>query len=423
LKIRVKEALSGAHFVFPSESSLAVRVYYPHDLDAVRSRIPPGDNHIIFGEEQVADSSNEGDGVCDVDVDGLLSFVATFRYALILAVIPDYVVGVEGQGFDYGEHPVLCRMQRVLEKASHIDKKITPLAGIVTVASTQQAIHVIVTMADALRPNTAELKAQYLKRQEDDIDPVTFTRSALFGWLASQPGINTEEINLLLMFTPSIGSLLGNDMNNIPCHPRIKHHVRSLFQSVPEQDASSVAPLQAQLLTALSPPPYGYGGSDEMGTPVAPVIPLARNTASTATRLFVAADHPPNPAAFTKIGQPPPNVPPGAYYPPPPFWSSWNQPSYSVGAVSVLGAPAAGAGGRYTVGGSTRGDLGGYYVAQQRRPLPPSSSRWPTNASTSNLSAVVPTHHFAAGGRFHPSHLQQPSSSSSLASQRRIVPN
>jgi hypothetical protein len=405
-------------------------VYYPHDLDALRSKVP--DDGVVHNDEG-ADSLTEDGDVQDVDVDGILSFIGTFRYSLVLAVIPDNQAGAEGEGIDVGEHPVLRRMQRILENAAVSATKIASPTGVVAVASTRQAIHAIVTMADALRPNVAELKAQYLKRQEDEMDPVESARTALSDWLGSHPGMSPEEINLLLMFTPSIGSLLENDMNNIPCDPRIKHHVRSLFQSFPHQDASSVTPSPARSFAALSPPPIYRpvcGGTAAAGpAPMAPLAFSMRESAPTATRLFVAAGQPPNNAAAVAIRQPPLTAPPPtAYYHPPQLpSSSWSQPSYALGAGSVFGTPAAGAGGRNAGGGSTYGGPGAYYVAQQQLHRPPSSSQWPTDSSVATLSAAVPLSHRVGVvvGHLPPPHLGPPPPPSRLFASRDppILPN
>jgi hypothetical protein len=75
-KLRVVEKISGAHLMFPSESSLAVRVYFSCDLEDLLLRKKKDKDH---------DNDNDDD---DGDFDNLSSFLKTFRLALVLFILP-----------------------------------------------------------------------------------------------------------------------------------------------------------------------------------------------------------------------------------------------------------------------------------------------------------------------------------------------
>jgi hypothetical protein len=65
-KLRVVEKLSGAHLLIPSESSLAVRAYFPCDLE----------EHSV-----VSDCKSD-------DFDNLHAFLNSFKLALVLFILP-----------------------------------------------------------------------------------------------------------------------------------------------------------------------------------------------------------------------------------------------------------------------------------------------------------------------------------------------
>jgi hypothetical protein len=66
-KLRVVEKLSGAHLLIPSESSLAVRAYFPCDLE----------------DHSVASGYCKSD-----DFDNLHAFLNSFKLALVLFILP-----------------------------------------------------------------------------------------------------------------------------------------------------------------------------------------------------------------------------------------------------------------------------------------------------------------------------------------------
>ena len=72
-KLRVVEKLSGAHLLFPAESSLAVRAYFPCDLQEL-SPTRKVDLHEWPS--------------CDEDFDRLKAFINSFKLSVILFVLP-----------------------------------------------------------------------------------------------------------------------------------------------------------------------------------------------------------------------------------------------------------------------------------------------------------------------------------------------
>jgi hypothetical protein len=228
-KIRVTEKLSGAHLVFPSESSLAVRVYYPADLEALRAKIA------------AAEESNT-----DVDVDGLAQFSAKFRNAMVIVVLPE-----DGAAADDSESVTLEHLQHILETTEATHDNAPPRTFVVR--STQHAVEALTSVADSLRPSATNLKVQYLKRQEQELDPFNSTGLGLAAWLLKHQGIEHKEAELLQSLASNVDSLVGNELNVISCDARIKHLVRSLFESMPENaDAVSVTP--SSITPDASPP-------------------------------------------------------------------------------------------------------------------------------------------------------------------------
>jgi hypothetical protein len=216
-KVRVTEKLSGAHLVFPSESSLAVRAYYPADLDALRAKIAAD----VEGNE---------------DVDGLAPFSTKFRNAMVVVVLPEDRTTEEDS-----ESSVLQHMQHLLETADPSSDN--PSTRFMVVRSTQQAIEALTAVADSLRPSGTSLKVQYLKRQEQELDPFNSTGPGLGAWLQTDHGIEQADKELVLSHVSNVDSLIGNDMDGIPCDTRVKHLLRSLFVLMPESaDVASVTP-------------------------------------------------------------------------------------------------------------------------------------------------------------------------------------
>jgi hypothetical protein len=216
-KVRVTEKLSGAHLVFPSESSLAVRAYYPADLDALRAKIA---------------ADVEG----DQDVGGLAPFSTKFRNAMVVVVLPEDRTTEEDS-----ESSVLQHMQHLLETADPSSDN--PSTRFVVVRSTEQAIEALTAVADSLRPSGTSLKVQYLKRQEKELDPFNSTGPALGAWLQTDHGIEQADKELVLSHVSNVDSLIGNDMDGIPCDTRVKHLLRRLFVLMPESaDVASVTP-------------------------------------------------------------------------------------------------------------------------------------------------------------------------------------
>ena len=112
MKVVEPRKLNGAHMIFPKESGLAVRVYYPEDLkrfdEALLKERPSTveDIHTMLEKwhgGSIALSQHE-------DMDGLAAFRKYFQYSFVICVFP-----TEG-GKSYLDRPdsILHRIQRIM---------------------------------------------------------------------------------------------------------------------------------------------------------------------------------------------------------------------------------------------------------------------------------------------------------------------
>jgi len=88
-RVKVVSQLFGdAHLVFPSESSLAVRLYDHHDLDGIKQRIQESaQSSSVRASAETSSTSRSTQGTTDLDV--LSNFFQSFQYSAALFVIPD----------------------------------------------------------------------------------------------------------------------------------------------------------------------------------------------------------------------------------------------------------------------------------------------------------------------------------------------
>jgi len=88
-KLIVRERLTGAHFVFPGEPSLAVRVYYPINIQSQEKASSKVDNIAtrqalkLRAVHEPSGANNSGD-----DIDGIRTFCKSFKFSLILFILP-----------------------------------------------------------------------------------------------------------------------------------------------------------------------------------------------------------------------------------------------------------------------------------------------------------------------------------------------
>jgi hypothetical protein len=153
-KLRVIEKLSGgAQLLFPGESSLAVRAYYPSDLDALQGANPhPQTMDGLHGkEEQVQQQDTD-------DLEGLGAFQSAFRTTVLFFVLPHDVLAEQLDNPDSFLH----RANRVLHASS---EDCAQSCSILTVPDTATAIAALTTIADAMAPAKRALRREFVERQ------------------------------------------------------------------------------------------------------------------------------------------------------------------------------------------------------------------------------------------------------------------
>lgn len=207
-----------------SESSLAVRVYYPIDLEQIERRLHDADNQQHKTPRPLTHHVQEP---VDSDVDGLALFVSHFRVSLILFVLPHDDMMQQLSRLD----SFLNRAQRLLEA-----KAITTAANnsrLVVVTSTEQAIATIVSVADAITPEKMRLKAAFFQREQARLQPPSTTVSAL-RQLAKDLDIPQAEIDVTLNELGSlraIASATQHTLERLPIDGGSKRKLVDFFQS------------------------------------------------------------------------------------------------------------------------------------------------------------------------------------------------
>jgi hypothetical protein len=151
-KLRVIEKLSGgAHLLFPGESSLAVRTYYPSDLEALQAAEIP--------HPRAMDDDLEG--TCTDDLEGLGAFQSAFRTTVVFFVLPHDVLTQQLDDPDSFLH----RANRVLHATSSGANSAQSCSNILTVPDTAAAITALISIADAMVPAKRALRREFVERQ------------------------------------------------------------------------------------------------------------------------------------------------------------------------------------------------------------------------------------------------------------------
>jgi hypothetical protein len=233
-KLRVIEKLSGgAHLLFPGESSLAVRTYYPSDLEALQAAEIP--------HSRTMDDDLEG--TCPDDLVGLGAFQSAFRTTVVFFVLPRDVLTQQLDNPDSFLH----RANRVLHAASSGASSTT--CSILTVPDTAAAITALISIADAMLPAKRALRREFVERQRlayflpQDVSgfphPSADSRAAshaatAFREWAQQFEFPAGEADVLLSLLGTLENVVtGNDQSLAiaPVEARSKEMLHAFFES------------------------------------------------------------------------------------------------------------------------------------------------------------------------------------------------
>ena len=218
----VRERLTGAHFVFPGEPSLAVRVYYPINIQAQEKASSKVDNITTrqalklraVHEPSVANESAN-------DIDGIRTFCMSFKFSLILFVLPrDYL------------KEQLERMESFTSRVMHLVEEscVDSETKVIVVENTEQAISAICSVADFLSPAKSKLKGRFLERQQQ-VDLVQ-TAVTAFRDLGKDLGLVAGETELLMRLFGSLENIASASeaaLQNTPCETHSKQALWNFF--------------------------------------------------------------------------------------------------------------------------------------------------------------------------------------------------
>jgi len=153
-KLRVIEKLSGgAHLLFPGESSLAVRVYYLSDLQALEAAVKTTTRgrlvDILHAKEY------------DTGMDGLEAFHSAYRTTVVFFVLSGDVLKKQQQN----PESFVRKACRVLNRSSQAGKS----SLVLTVPDTAAAVAALMDICDANGPTKRGLRREFTQRQRSNI--------------------------------------------------------------------------------------------------------------------------------------------------------------------------------------------------------------------------------------------------------------
>lgn len=226
-KLSVHEKLSGAHFVFPGESSLAVRAYYPADLQRLENASSVANADVYNQRKDKAkllEIVHEGN---EADIDGVATFASHFRLALVLFVLPKDVQQAQLNRIDSFTN----RSMRLLESQST-----STAIRVMIVSDTHQAIKVITHLADARMPAATEVKKAFFERHDPcAMDHSTVSREAIRSWaMTDAMGLTEKDARLLCSLMPNIRSIACADakgLESIALDTRTQQKIMDFFRS------------------------------------------------------------------------------------------------------------------------------------------------------------------------------------------------
>jgi len=112
--IEQKQKLNGAHFIFTKESGLAVRVYYPQDLqrmdEAILKERPSNAEEVYALLEQWNSGDENAANAKKQDIDGLRAFRKYFPFCFVIWIRP----GEGGKAYLDRPDSILHRMQQIM---------------------------------------------------------------------------------------------------------------------------------------------------------------------------------------------------------------------------------------------------------------------------------------------------------------------
>lgn len=163
-KMRVYQQLSGAHFIFPQQSSLAVRAYSLDDVNRIKN------------QKRLTNSSESS--INNQDIDGLTTFVSNFRWSIIFFILSseDMVAMMDD------ENSFLHQVQNMIDRTIIFPKRNdTEAVGdakrnatsqmfqpprIMCVSSPDQAIECLTTFADSINGKRVIKRREFFERQQ-----------------------------------------------------------------------------------------------------------------------------------------------------------------------------------------------------------------------------------------------------------------
>jgi len=247
----VKSLSGGAHLVFPSESSLAVRVYYPDDLQKIHDN-PVTSVHEKENVPKMGRSSNSGHGADD-DFDGLLNFFTSFRYTLVLLVMDRENDSNQLHDVDSYFHRAQRLIRRVQDEEYESSQSVAAAAGAWTaqkkiqrvhmVNKTETGIHTIMSITDAIKrvaPKNAFLekcsRQKLVPDANGDIVPNETAAASIvckaIRNMAYRFEIPPEEVGVLMSLVTSVGDLASmskSELQELPLTDETKQILSSFF--------------------------------------------------------------------------------------------------------------------------------------------------------------------------------------------------
>jgi hypothetical protein len=237
-KLRVIEKLSGgAHLLFPGESSLAVRTYYPSDLEALQAAEIPHNTRTM---------NDDLEGTGTDDLEGLGAFQSAFRTTVVFFVLPHDVLTQQLDNPDSFLH----RANRILHAANSSGTSgPQSCSSILTVPDTATAITALISIADAMVPAKRALRREFVERQRlayflpDDASgfphpnadgrAASHAATAFREW-AQQFEFPAGEADVLMRFMGTLENVVtGNDQSLAiaPVEERSKEMLHAFFES------------------------------------------------------------------------------------------------------------------------------------------------------------------------------------------------
>jgi hypothetical protein len=300
-KIKVLSKPSKAHFIFPSETGLALRVYYPNVQLQIAANL-----------DENADWTHDIDGICD--------FCHAFLCSAVFFVITDMTVMDQPTS-------MVCRAMRLVDVPLKPNQR--PLRLFV-VADTAQALTGLMEMANGMAPARVALRRKFANRvrrehfvgdpsdnnaetaAEAQVHLATHVSQVMIEW-AQRQGLPRGDAEILLSATGTLAKLAGvaksSAVARIPVHDRTKQALFQLFSAPDldeEDDENNDTSANAELV-----PSATADQTNESFFPHAAQVPQP------------AMNAPP-----MRFGRPPPSMPP------PKVSSAWNPGSYGTTAVS-----------------------------------------------------------------------------------------